>query len=420
MKSRYRIYWKVNLASIFFIVLSFVSVTLAWFAYSGLSNLSTEMGVKAWNIELNKNGEQLSSDMVISLTEIYPGMETITEIVNIRNLGDSDAQIKYSIVSARILDNPDDNFVVNETTTIKSEYVEDVLSHNYPFHININLSKKYLLAKGDEASFEVSISWPLDSESDEIDSLWGNAAYQFQKEEEEKKKEDENYQIRPAIQIVLVLTAEQYVKTDTASDPNYNLGDMILFDVENNQRCEEVSTTCLETYVIDVDNVMSNEVVSLLPNPNKPYYNDNEVYNGYYDEYQTIFEGVTSDWNVETRALTVEDILRIISRDIINSVLVRESISDRIIGNLNYENRIVTELERATNKNGYYRFVNENFNYLSSIGCYWTSSEYDDINAFAVKQISETYSKLYDEKKDSICNVIPVILANKADLENTQ
>ena len=27
---------------------------------------------------------------------------------------------------------------------------------------------------------------------------------------------------------------------------------------------------------------MSNEVVSLLPNPNKPYYNDNEVYNGYY------------------------------------------------------------------------------------------------------------------------------------------
>ena len=71
MKSRYRVYWKVNLASIFFIVLSFVSVTLAWFAYSGLSNLSTEMGVKAWNIELNKNGEQLSSDMVISLTEIY-------------------------------------------------------------------------------------------------------------------------------------------------------------------------------------------------------------------------------------------------------------------------------------------------------------------------------------------------------------
>ena len=45
----------------------------------------------------------------------------------------------------RILDNPDDNFVVNETTTIKSEYVEDVLSHNYPFHININLSKNIFL-----------------------------------------------------------------------------------------------------------------------------------------------------------------------------------------------------------------------------------------------------------------------------------
>ena len=34
----------------------------------------------------------------------------------------------------------------------------------------------------------------------------GNAT-SISKEEEEKKKEDENYQIRPAIQIVLVLTA---------------------------------------------------------------------------------------------------------------------------------------------------------------------------------------------------------------------
>ena len=70
-----------------FIVLSFISVTLAWFAYSGLSNVSTVVDVKAWYITLEKNGEEISNDIVISLSEIYPGMETLDEVVKIKNLG---------------------------------------------------------------------------------------------------------------------------------------------------------------------------------------------------------------------------------------------------------------------------------------------------------------------------------------------
>jgi hypothetical protein len=96
-----------------------MSVTLAWFAYSGLADVSTEIGVKAWYIELDKNGEEVSNDIVISLPEIYPGMTTVNEVVNIKNLGDSDAQVKYSIVSARILDNTSDNYVVDGLTHYK-------------------------------------------------------------------------------------------------------------------------------------------------------------------------------------------------------------------------------------------------------------------------------------------------------------
>ena len=57
----------------------------------------------------------------------------------------------------------------------------DTLSHDYPFHVNIDLSKNYISSHGDSSTFEVSVSWPLDSGNDSLDSLWGMNAYNFQK-----------------------------------------------------------------------------------------------------------------------------------------------------------------------------------------------------------------------------------------------
>ena len=53
MEKRHKVYLKLNLMSIFFIVVSFISVTLAWFAYSGLASVATEVNVKAWYITPN-------------------------------------------------------------------------------------------------------------------------------------------------------------------------------------------------------------------------------------------------------------------------------------------------------------------------------------------------------------------------------
>ena len=183
-------------------------------------------------------------------------METLDEVVKIKNLGDSDAKINYSIVSARILGDPKDNYVVNKSS-VTSEYVEDLLSHDYPFHININLSKNYVLAKGDESKFEVSVSWPLDSDHDALDSFWGNEAYKFQQSEANRKGANENYQIRPSIQVVISATAEQYMKKMMMPVTSFNLGDTVLFDVVDNKICTEISPTCITTFVMDVNNKLS-------------------------------------------------------------------------------------------------------------------------------------------------------------------
>ncbi len=408
MMKRLKTYLKLNLMSIFFIIVSFISVTLAWFAYSGLSNVDTEIGVKAWYIELEQNGEQVSNDLIIPVLDIYPGMDTIYEKVNINNLGDSDARIKYKIVSARILDDESDNYVVNDQVT--SEYVEDLLSHAYPFHININLTKNYALAQVGESSFEVSISWPLDSGNDELDGIWGANAYQFRQSEELTKSNAPEYEIRPSMQLVISVTAEQYIEEDTESDLNYNLGDTVLFDVVSNSACLEISSTCLNTYIIDTNNTIGDGTVTLLPDVSNSYTSNT------YSNYDTSLSSLTSSWTATTRALVIGDILGIISKDIMNSLLIRDGISNSIIGNLSYGNRLTTEVSTTISSGGYYTFLNEKFNYLISNNCYWIKTEYDTTNSFVVEKIDTINSKIYGKSKDSTCQVIPVIVANKSNL----
>lgn len=399
MKRRHKVYLKLNLVSLVFIVVSFISVTLAWFAYSGLVDVGTEIDVKAWHIKVEKDGVPYFNDITVSFPNIYPGMDTVKEVISIKNLGDSDAAIKYAIVSARLLDNAEDNYKV-DGENIKSEYVEDILSHEYPFHVNINLTKGYALSNGGESSFEVSVSWPLDSGDDALDSEWGARAYEYQK----------SANLEPAIQIIISVIAEQYIAGDTISDPNYNLGDTVLFDVVSNSLCTEISSTCLETYIIDVNNSLGDETITLLPKPNNTYGS------GVFNNYDLILEDITTDWIANTRSLLVTDLLKAISTDVKNSVLIRDGISDMIIGNLKYENRMNNEINKAVSDNGYYKFINEKFSYISASNCYWTASEYDTGKGFAVVQINGNTSRIYGEAKGATCNVVPVIVVNKSDL----
>ena len=222
MLDKYKKYAKINIISLFFIAVSFMSVTLAWFAYSGFTDVKTEIGVKAWYIKFDKVGQKMdSNNLVISLDDVYPGMEPKSEKVKISNLGDSDAQISYSIVSARLLN---ENL---EEEIIDPKELEDKLSHDLPFHININLSKDHAMSGGDESEFVVSISWPLDSGQNDKDSEWGSASYKYMEEQLKLPEEEREAQIK----IVISLKAEQYIGDSLSSDSNYNLGDMILYDV---------------------------------------------------------------------------------------------------------------------------------------------------------------------------------------------
>ena len=405
MKLRYKKYLKIYMIPIIFIATSFIFTTFAWFAYSGLRKVSTEVDVKAWYIELSKSGEVVTNDIVITLDDVYPGMETVDEIVNIENKGDSDAKLSYKIVSARILDSSIDGEALEN-----NQFLSDSLSHDYPFHVNIDLSKNYIASGGDSSTFEVSVSWPLDSGNDNLDSLWGTNAYNFQHGEQRRLIEDPNYEVRPAIQIVISIAAEQFIDTNTSSDMRYPLGSTILYDVLLNKKCQAVSNTCLSTTVIDTNNTLGDVNVTLLPSLYGNYSNST------FSDYATTLDSYTSTWAAPTRALTVNDLLHVVSKDVTNTLLNSDNISPQIVGNLSYGTRINTEIARGVNVNGYYTFMNDKFNYLDHSGCYWTNTEYNTNNAFAFGRLNELKSEIYGKSKSEECKVIPVIIAPKNNL----
>lgn len=405
MKTRYKRYLKIYIIPIVFIVTSFIFTTFAWFAYSGLRSVSTEIDVKAWYIELSKSGEVVTNNIVISLNDIYPGMETVDELVSIENKGDSDAKLSYKILSSRILDTE-----INGESLQDNTMLTDSLSHDYPFHVNIDLSKRYIAAGGDTSTFEVSVSWPLDSGNDALDSTWGTNSYNFQQAEQRKTINDPNYVQRPAIQIIISIAAEQFIDSADNSDKNFNMGDVVLYDVMLNRSCNSVSETCLSTTVIDYDNKLGDATVTLLPS----------LYGNYnsstFNNYSSTLDNYTSNWTVPTRALTVNDLLNVVEHDVINTVLNGTNISPQILGNLDYGTRMSTEVNKAIRFNGYYTFLNSRFNYLSHNSCYWTSTSYDVDSAFAFERNNETTTKIYPKLKSSECRVIPVIIAPKSNL----
>ena len=133
--------------------------------------------------------------------------------------------------------------------------------------------------------------------------------------------------------------------------------------------------------------------------------------------------------------MVVDDLLKIVSKDVKNSFIVRDNIpediqkalsvreklSDSLIGYVNYGERIDDIINKTKKYNGYYSFLNDKYNYLVTNRCYWIDNEYDywineeyyNTKAFAITKTDESISKIYGEDKSSECSVIPVIIAPK-------
>lgn len=422
---------EINLVSLAFIALSFMSITLAWFAYSGLSDVTADVGVRAWFIEFDKDGNPISNDYTISKSDMQPGMETFSDRILIKNKGDADASVQYSIVNARILDQ---NYTVGES--LSSHELEDMLAHDFPFHININLTQGFVMAgeSTQDAEFSISISWPLDSENNYTDGYWGTRAYEFNKQEQAQHEQDESYNPRSAIEIALAIEAEQYIQEEKTADYNYPLGKTVRVNVNTGEPCDEslVNTYCVNTIVLDTRNTLGDTYFTAMPIPT-----EGSVFTQYptgtYDQISSVLNGSSyaafaMQMGQKQGPLTSKHVLEAVSTDVKQTMVDRSNVefSDKILGNLTYTDsvmysgsaynngRYAAEAQRIIDYNGFVKYSNDKFPYFYlTDGCMWTGTSYNASNAWAIERIDLEQSMIGPKLKNSVCRIVPLLSVRK-------
>ena len=161
----------------FFILVFFTLAAnvFAWFIYSQIVSSEISASVKSWNISMA--GEH---DGVIEFTleDLYPGMTTHSETVELSNNGDMDATVTFTIHSITIM---------GETHSIEDaeylddpEALQDMIDATYPFTLTYTASTGVIQAETGVMTLSFQVSWPYDSGQDDLDTYWGEKAYEYQ------------------------------------------------------------------------------------------------------------------------------------------------------------------------------------------------------------------------------------------------
>lgn len=194
MEKIVKILKKIKIKNIIILILLLIFNAYAWFIYATRASSSLDVHISSWNVEFSVGEEESTTEILIEVERVYPGMETFEKNITVKNRGEIKAELNYEIISLKVLD---ETYEIGENMT--SEELENKMKTEYPFKINITKDEEELLAGTGAGMFTVTVEWPFESGDDEKDTLWGNKAYEY-------------YSINPGescIKIGIVLTAKQ-------------------------------------------------------------------------------------------------------------------------------------------------------------------------------------------------------------------
>lgn len=201
MEKIVRIIKTIKIRNILFLILLLIFNTYAWFIYATRVSSGISAHVSSWNVEFTTGEDETTTNIVIELDRIYPGMEKIENNITVKNRGEIKAELGYEITSAKIMD---EVYQIGDDMT--TEQIENNIKAKYPFKINIAKDDTELSQGIGPGFFSVIVEWPFESGNDELDTLWGNKAYEY-------------YSVNPSaksIEIKITLIAQQI------SEPNDN------------------------------------------------------------------------------------------------------------------------------------------------------------------------------------------------------
>lgn len=165
---------KIKLRTLILLILVLSFNTFAWFIYATKVSGGLSAHISSWNIEFKAGDGQTTTNIDFDVDKIYPGMDTYTKEVTVKNDGEVEATLSYKINKIVVLGQ---TYQIDSNTT--SDNLLNMLENNFPFKININTVNGTELQQNSTSTFSISVNWPYESGNDELDTTWGENAYQY-------------------------------------------------------------------------------------------------------------------------------------------------------------------------------------------------------------------------------------------------
>lgn len=167
--------------TLFFLILTLMANTFAWFIYSNKVSNNITTGVKSWKINFKQDGVDIVNNVEFKIDSIYPGMPDYTNSLSITNIGETAANISYEVEEIKILDEFYNSDMYSSTDLINR------LKDNYPFKMNFSINNQEV-GTGQTSEFTFSLVWPYESGHDEADTYWGKKAASFKEQYPDKEQ----------------------------------------------------------------------------------------------------------------------------------------------------------------------------------------------------------------------------------------
>lgn len=210
-KNKRKIIWKIIKKKVtpqylLLLIVLLVSNSFAWFIYATQVSGDISVRVKAWKVNFTNSGNPINEIVNINVPNAFPGMNIFQQEIAIVNESDLAANVKYTILSANIMgeqyktvEGKKESGEALIGTELTSAELALKLNSEYPFKININLSKEQLEEGTGTGNFNIKMIWPYESGNDELDTIWGIKAYEFRKLNTTE----------PSIRLVVKISVEQ-------------------------------------------------------------------------------------------------------------------------------------------------------------------------------------------------------------------
>ena len=174
MEKIVKILKKIKIKNIIILNLLLIFNAYAWFVYATKVSSDISVHISSWNVEFSVGENETVTNILVEVERVYPGMETYEKSISVKNKGEIKAELDYEIISLKVMD---ESYKIGENITM--EELEEKIQTDYPFKINITKDDTQLKEGTGEGLFSVSVEWSFESGDDELDTLWGNKAYEY-------------------------------------------------------------------------------------------------------------------------------------------------------------------------------------------------------------------------------------------------